>query len=90
MPPPADPKVIFLGGIFLILLLAALYITAEIVWPLILAFALSLVLNPLLRAGTELGRYLDAWQSTPLGLIGRLDNASSGRLLLCCFVFGNF
>ena len=49
MPLPADPKVIFLGGIFFILLLAALYITVEIVWPLVLAFALSLVLNPLLR-----------------------------------------
>jgi hypothetical protein len=49
MPLPADPKVIFLGGIFLILLLAALYITAEIVWPLVFAFALSLLLNPLLR-----------------------------------------
>jgi predicted PurR-regulated permease PerM len=29
--------------------LGALYITAEIVWPLVLAFALSLLLNPLQR-----------------------------------------
>jgi predicted PurR-regulated permease PerM len=49
MPLPADPKAIFLGGVFFILLLAALYITAEIVWPLVLAFALSMLLNPLMR-----------------------------------------
>jgi predicted PurR-regulated permease PerM len=49
MPLPADPRAIFLGGIFFILLLAALYITAEIVWPLVLAFALSMLLNPLMR-----------------------------------------
>jgi predicted PurR-regulated permease PerM len=49
MPLPADVKVIFLGGIFFILSLAALYTAAEIVWPLIFAFVLSLLLNPLLR-----------------------------------------
>jgi predicted PurR-regulated permease PerM len=49
MPLPAEPIIIFLGGIFFILLLAALYITAEIVWPLVLAFSLSLLLNPILR-----------------------------------------
>jgi predicted PurR-regulated permease PerM len=49
MPLPADAKVIFLGGIFFVLLLAALYTAAEIVWPLVLAFTLSMLLNPLLR-----------------------------------------
>lgn len=49
MPLPADAKVIFLGGIFFILLLAALYTAAEIVWPLVFAFVLSRLLNPLLR-----------------------------------------
>jgi predicted PurR-regulated permease PerM len=49
MPLPADARVIFLGGIFFILLLAALYFAAEIVWPLVLAFTLSLLLNPLAR-----------------------------------------
>ena len=49
MPLPADPKVIFLGGILFILSLAALYTAAEIVWPLVFAFVLSLLLNPLLR-----------------------------------------
>lgn len=49
MPLPADAKAIFLGGIFFILFLAALYTAAEIVWPLVFAFVLSLLLNPLLR-----------------------------------------
>jgi len=49
MPLPAKPTVVFLGGICLILMLAALYIAAEIVWPLVFAFVLSLLLNPLLR-----------------------------------------
>jgi len=49
MPLPAGAEVIFLGGIFLILLLAAVYAAAEIVWPLVLAFLLSLLLKPLLR-----------------------------------------
>ena len=49
MPLPADSKVISLGGMFFILLLAALYAlyaAAEIVWPLVFAFMLSLLLNP--------------------------------------------
>jgi hypothetical protein len=41
MPLPVDAKVIFLGGIFFILFLAALYALADIVWPLVLAFVLS-------------------------------------------------
>lgn len=49
MPLPADPRVIFLGGIFFILFLTALYLAAEIVWPLVLAFVLSLLLSPLVR-----------------------------------------
>lgn len=49
MPLPADIKVIYLGRIFLILLLASLYAVADIVWPLLFAFILSLLLNPLLR-----------------------------------------
>jgi|HubBroStandDraft_2_1064218.scaffolds.fasta_scaffold104210_2 hypothetical protein len=54
MPLPANPIAVFLGGIFFILFLAALYIAAEIVWPLVLAFALSLLLSPLLRFLTRL------------------------------------
>ena len=54
MPLPADAKIIFLGGIFFILLLATLYAAAEIVWPLVFAFMISLLLNPLLRVLTRL------------------------------------
>jgi predicted PurR-regulated permease PerM len=49
MPLPTDAKVLFLGGIFVILFLAVLYIGADIVWPLVFAFILSLLLNPILR-----------------------------------------
>jgi hypothetical protein len=38
MPLPTDPKVIYLGGLFLLGLAAALYAAAEIVWPLVFAF----------------------------------------------------
>ena len=49
MPLPVDAKTIYLGGIFFILLLAALYEVAEIVWPLVFAFMLSLLLKPPMR-----------------------------------------
>jgi hypothetical protein len=52
MPLPVDAKVIYLGGIFFILLLAALYEAAEIVWPLVFAFVLSLLLKPDALAST--------------------------------------
>jgi hypothetical protein len=34
MPVPADSKSVYVGGLFLIALLAVLYVAAEIVWPL--------------------------------------------------------
>ena len=43
MPLPSDLKTFYLGGLFFIALLTALYYAAEIVWPLVLAFALSLI-----------------------------------------------
>jgi predicted PurR-regulated permease PerM len=49
MPVPEDAKVIFLGGIFFVLFLAALYVVADIAWPLVLAFVLSLLLKPPMR-----------------------------------------
>jgi predicted PurR-regulated permease PerM len=49
MPLPTDPKVIFLGGLFFLGLAAALYVAAEIVWPLIFAFMLSLLFKPVQR-----------------------------------------
>jgi predicted PurR-regulated permease PerM len=49
MPLPADPKVIFLGGLFALALLAAVYVAAEIVLPLVLAVVLKLLLQPAMR-----------------------------------------
>ena len=49
MPLPTDPKVIFLGGLFALALLAAAYVAAEIVLPLVFAFTLKLLLQPILR-----------------------------------------
>ena len=49
MPLPSDPKVIFLGGLFALALLAALFIAAEIVLPLVIALVLTLLLQPAMR-----------------------------------------
>jgi predicted PurR-regulated permease PerM len=82
MPLPADAAVMYLGGIFLILLLAAVYAAAEIVWPLVLAFLLSLLLKPLLRLLERLHipRVLCALLlvAAVLGLVVGLGTAVSG------------
>ena len=49
MPLPTDSKVIYLGGLFLLASAAALYVAAEIVWPLVFAFILSLLFKPVQR-----------------------------------------
>jgi predicted PurR-regulated permease PerM len=49
MPLPTDPKTVFLGGLFVIAVMAVLYVAAEIVLPLILAIILKLLLQPLVR-----------------------------------------
>ena len=49
MPLPSDPKVIFLGGLFVFALLAAAYVASEIVLPLVFAFILKLLLQPAMR-----------------------------------------
>jgi predicted PurR-regulated permease PerM len=49
MPLPSDPKVIFLGGLFALAVLAALYVAAEIVLPFVLAVVLKLLLQPAMR-----------------------------------------
>jgi predicted PurR-regulated permease PerM len=49
MPLPSDPKVIFLGGLFTIALLAAASVASEIVLPLVFAIILKLLLQPALR-----------------------------------------
>jgi predicted PurR-regulated permease PerM len=49
MPLPSDPKVIFLGGLFILALLATAYVASEIVLPLVFAIILNLMLQPALR-----------------------------------------
>jgi len=49
MPLPSDPKAIFLGGLFVLALLATAYVASDIVLPLIFAIILSLLLQPALR-----------------------------------------
>jgi predicted PurR-regulated permease PerM len=49
MPLPSDPKVIFLGGLFVLALLATAYVASEIVLPLVFAIILNLLLQPASR-----------------------------------------
>ena len=49
LPLPSDPKVIFLGGLFILAVLAAAYVASEIVLPLAFAIVLKLLLQPALR-----------------------------------------
>jgi predicted PurR-regulated permease PerM len=49
MPLPSDPIVIFLGGLFVLALLATAYVASEIVLPLVFAIVLKLLLQPALR-----------------------------------------
>ena len=50
LPIPSDIKAVYLGGLFLLALLAGCYVAAEIVLPVVLAFVLKLVLQPAMRA----------------------------------------
>jgi predicted PurR-regulated permease PerM len=49
LPLPSDPKVIFLGGLFVLAVLAAAYVASDIVLPLVFAVVLKLLLQPALR-----------------------------------------
>jgi predicted PurR-regulated permease PerM len=49
MPLPTNPQTIFLGGLFAFAVMAAMYVTAEILLPVILAIVLKLLLQPLVR-----------------------------------------
>lgn len=49
MPLPSDPKTIFLGGLFVLALLATAYVASEIVLPLVFAIVLYLLLQPAMR-----------------------------------------
>lgn len=46
---PADANTVFLGGLFALAVLAGCYAAAEIALPIVLAFVLSLVLQPAMR-----------------------------------------
>jgi predicted PurR-regulated permease PerM len=46
---PSDINTVFLGGLFLLAMLAACYVASEIVLPIVLAFVISLVLQPGMR-----------------------------------------
>jgi predicted PurR-regulated permease PerM len=50
LPIPSDLNTVLLGGLFLLAMLAACYVASEIVLPMVLAFVLSLVLQPAMRA----------------------------------------
>jgi predicted PurR-regulated permease PerM len=82
MPLPADPKVVYLGGLFFLGLAAALYVAAEIVWPLVIAFMLSLLFKPVQRVLTRLHvpRLVSALLIVlgVLGLVVGLGTAVSG------------
>ncbi|MGB8567049.1 MAG: AI-2E family transporter, partial [Pseudolabrys sp.] len=49
LPLPSDPKVIFLGGLFVLALLAAAYMAREIILPFVFAIVLKLLLQPAFR-----------------------------------------
>ena len=49
MPLPSDPKTFFLGGLFALGVLAALYVASSIILPVVLAFVLNLLLQPVVR-----------------------------------------
>ena len=49
MPLPSDPHTFFLGGLFALGVLAALYVASSIILPVVLAFVLNLLLQPGVR-----------------------------------------
>ena len=50
MPLPSDAKTFFLGGLFVLAMLTAVYVASEIVLPMIFAVMFNLLLQPALRA----------------------------------------
>jgi len=49
MPLPSNPQTFFLGGLFALAALAALYVTSAIILPVVFAFVLKLLLQPAVR-----------------------------------------
>jgi predicted PurR-regulated permease PerM len=79
---PSNPQTIFLGGLFILAALAALYAASPIILPILLAFVLKLLLQPVMRLLERLRvpRTVGALLTTLLvigGLVG-LGTALSG------------
>ena len=55
MPLPTEPHTIFLGGLFFLASLAALYVASPIILPVVLAIVLKLLLQPLVRITDRVG-----------------------------------
>src|ERR1700687_3530401 len=49
LPLPTDPRVVFLGGLFVLAVLTAAYVASEIVLPFVFAIVLKLLLQPAFR-----------------------------------------
>src|SRR3984893_5082663 len=49
MPLPSDPRTFFLGGLFALAALTALYVASSVILPVVLAFVLNLLLQPAVR-----------------------------------------
>jgi len=49
MPLPSDPRTVFLGALFGLGVLAALYVASSIILPVVLALVLNLLLQPAVR-----------------------------------------
>jgi predicted PurR-regulated permease PerM len=62
MPLPEDARTVFLGGLFVLACLAAMYVASDIVLPVVLAIMLKLLLQPLVRVldGLHVPRVLGA------------------------------
>lgn len=62
MPLPTDARTVFLGGLFLLACLAAMYVASDIVLPVVLAIVLKLLMQPLVRVldGFHVPRVLGA------------------------------
>lgn len=54
MPLPEHAETVFLGGLFFLAVLAALYVASEIILPIVLATVLKLILQPVVRFGERL------------------------------------
>jgi predicted PurR-regulated permease PerM len=54
MPLPDDARTVFLGGLFGLASLAALYVASDIVLPIVLAFVLNLLLQPIVHLAERL------------------------------------